>query len=151
PGAGGPARFRIAPSSLHRRVARGADRRRGSSRLRGPRRSPLPTRRRTSRGDARPALRGRSRGDAALPGRCLAGAPPRIGREKPGPLMSGPPGRAPSFFSLRRLAFSLPVIFLLHVAEEAPRFVAWFNSLVARGITQPLFLTVNTVAFVITL
>jgi len=65
--------------------------------------------------------------------------------------MSGPPGRAPSFFSLRRLAFSLPVIFLLHVAEEAPRFVAWFNSLVARGITQPLFLTVNTVAFVITL
>jgi hypothetical protein len=54
------------------------------------------------------------------------------------------------FFSLRRLALALPVIFLLHVLEEAPGFVEWFNGLVARGISQPLFLTVNFVAFLIT-
>jgi len=54
------------------------------------------------------------------------------------------------FLSLRRLALVLPVIFLLHVLEEAPGFVEWFNSLVARGISQPLFLTVNLVAFLIT-
>ena len=65
--------------------------------------------------------------------------------------MSSPQAATTSFFSLRRIALALPVIFLAHVFEEAPRFVAWFNSLVARGITQPLFLTVNAVAFAITL
>ena len=65
--------------------------------------------------------------------------------------MNVPAGPQSSFVSLRRLALLLPVIFLIHVAEEAPRFVAWFNSLVAQGITQPLFLSVNVVAFVITL
>ena len=52
---------------------------------------------------------------------------------------------------LRRLALLAPVVFAVHVLEEAPRFVGWFNSLVPRGITQPLFLTVNAVAFAITI
>jgi len=39
----------------------------------------------------------------------------------------------------------------VHVCEEAPRFVSWFNSLVHPNITQGLFLTVNATAFVITL
>lgn len=44
-----------------------------------------------------------------------------------------------------------PIVFALHVVEEAPGFVAWFNSLVpARPITDDLFYTVNAVAFVIT-
>jgi hypothetical protein len=43
-----------------------------------------------------------------------------------------------------------PLIFLLHVLEEAPGFVAWFNTLVREGITQPLFLAVNATALVIT-
>lgn len=43
-----------------------------------------------------------------------------------------------------------PAIFLVHVLEEAPRFVPWFNALVADGITQELFLTVNVAGFVIT-
>ena len=43
-----------------------------------------------------------------------------------------------------------PVVFAIHVLEESPGFVNWFNSLVARGITQDLFLTVNVTAFVIT-
>jgi hypothetical protein len=44
----------------------------------------------------------------------------------------------------------MPVVFVVHVTEEAPRFVAWFNSLVTPGISQPLFLSVNGVAFLIT-
>jgi uncharacterized protein with HXXEE motif len=52
---------------------------------------------------------------------------------------------------LRRLAMALPAVFLLHVLEEAPHFVDWFNSLVARGISTPLFLSVNVVAGLITL
>lgn len=57
---------------------------------------------------------------------------------------------SPSVLTLRRLAFALPVIFVLHVAEEAPGFVSWFNSLVLRHISQQLFLAVNLTAFVIT-
>lgn len=57
----------------------------------------------------------------------------------------------PSVLTLRRMALALPVIFLIHVLEEAPRFVEWFNSLVARGITTPLFLSVNVVAGIITI
>jgi hypothetical protein len=52
--------------------------------------------------------------------------------------------------TLRRLVLLAPAVFLLHVFEEAPGFVAWFNSLVPRGITQNLFLTVNAVALTIT-
>jgi hypothetical protein len=52
---------------------------------------------------------------------------------------------------VRILAIALPVVFAIHVAEEAPGFVDWFNSLVAPDITQRLFLSVNATAFVITL
>jgi hypothetical protein len=52
--------------------------------------------------------------------------------------------------SLRRLVLLAPVVFILHVIEEAPGFVAWFNSLVPRGITQSLFLEVNAVALTVT-
>jgi len=55
------------------------------------------------------------------------------------------------FLTLRRLAIALPVIFILHVCEEAPSFVVWFNSMVSPGISQELLLSVNAVAFVITL
>src|SRR5262249_4632680 len=43
-----------------------------------------------------------------------------------------------------------PLVFGIHVCEEAPRFVAWFNSLVEQRISQRLFLEVNVTAFVIT-
>jgi len=46
---------------------------------------------------------------------------------------------------------SCPRLFVVHVVEEAPGFVAWFNSLVTPGIYQPLFLSVNGVALTITL
>ena len=51
---------------------------------------------------------------------------------------------------LRKLVLFAPVVFIIHVLEEAPGFVAWFNSLVPRGITQSLFLRVNAVGLVIT-
>ena len=57
---------------------------------------------------------------------------------------------ATPILTLRRLAAALPIVFILHVIEEAPGFVAWFNSLVARQISQQLFLAVNATAFVIT-
>lgn len=53
--------------------------------------------------------------------------------------------------SLRALALALPVVFVCHVTEEAPRFVEWFNSLVTPGISKRLFLSVNATAFAITL
>jgi hypothetical protein len=53
--------------------------------------------------------------------------------------------------SLRGLAIALPFVFALHVLEEAPGFVAWFNSLVEPDITEPLFMSVNLTGFVITL
>jgi hypothetical protein len=52
--------------------------------------------------------------------------------------------------TLRKLVLVAPVVFILHVLEEAPGFVAWFNGLVPRGISQSLFLTVNAVALTIT-
>jgi hypothetical protein len=52
---------------------------------------------------------------------------------------------------LRKLVLVAPIIFIFHVVEEAPGFVAWFNSLVPRGITQNTFLTVNAAAFAITI
>jgi hypothetical protein len=52
--------------------------------------------------------------------------------------------------TLRKLVLIAPVVFILHVLEEAPGFVAWFNGLVPRGISQSLFLTVNAVALTIT-
>ena len=53
--------------------------------------------------------------------------------------------------TLPRLAAALPAVFLLHVAEEGPGFVPWFNSLAAPPISQRLFLSVNAVALLITL
>jgi hypothetical protein len=55
-----------------------------------------------------------------------------------------------SLIKIERLILLSPLIFILHVAEEAPGFVVWFNSLVERGISQRLFLTVNISALVIT-
>ncbi len=43
-----------------------------------------------------------------------------------------------------------PAIVVAHVAEEAPGFVEWANSLMEDDITQQLFIAVNTVAFVVT-
>jgi Protein of unknown function with HXXEE motif len=51
---------------------------------------------------------------------------------------------------LAGLALLAPVVFVIHVLEEAPAFVPWFNSLVEPDISEPLFLTVNGVAFFIT-
>ena len=51
---------------------------------------------------------------------------------------------------IRWTALLAPIIFAAHVAEEAPGFVEWFNSLVPRGISQSLFLSVNAGGFVIT-
>jgi len=50
-----------------------------------------------------------------------------------------------------RAIWLAPVLFLLHVAEEAPGFVAWFNDLVAQGINPQLFAWANVVGFLITL
>lgn len=55
------------------------------------------------------------------------------------------------WFTLRRLAIALPVIFVLHVAEEAPTFVAWFNAHVEPDITGRMFWSVTTAGLVITL
>jgi len=48
------------------------------------------------------------------------------------------------------LALLAPVVFVIHVVEEAPKFVSWFNRLVEPDISEPLFLSVNATAFVIT-
>ena len=53
--------------------------------------------------------------------------------------------------SLRRLALALPVAFALHVAEEAPGFVAWMNAHVDPDITARAFWSVNATGLVITL
>lgn len=56
-----------------------------------------------------------------------------------------------STIKVERLILLSPLIFILHVAEETPGFVEWFNSLVERGISQRLFLTVNIEALTITI
>jgi hypothetical protein len=53
--------------------------------------------------------------------------------------------------ALRRLVLLAPLVFVLHVAEEAPGFVRWFNELVPRGITEELFFTVNAVVLAVTI
>jgi hypothetical protein len=52
--------------------------------------------------------------------------------------------------ALRVLLLAAPLIFIAHFSEEAPGFVAWFNAHVQRGITAPLFWTVNYTALGIT-
>jgi hypothetical protein len=49
------------------------------------------------------------------------------------------------------LSWLAPAVFVLHVAEEAPTFVSWFNRLVEPDITPSLFMTINGFAFGITL
>jgi hypothetical protein len=48
------------------------------------------------------------------------------------------------------LAILAPVVFALHVVEEAPTFVAWFNRLVEPDITPANFVSVNGVASAVT-
>lgn len=43
-----------------------------------------------------------------------------------------------------------PVIFVAHFLEESSGFVPWFNAHVVRGISQPLFWSVNLTALAIT-
>ncbi len=50
-----------------------------------------------------------------------------------------------------RIVLLAPLVFGVHVLEEAPGFVRWFNSLVQRGISWDQFLVVNVMAFLITL
>ena len=57
-------------------------------------------------------------------------------------------GRQPP---LRFLLLAAPPIFIVHFLEEGPGFVNWFNAHVARGITEPLFWTVNYTALAITI
>lgn len=49
----------------------------------------------------------------------------------------------------RALAWS-PLIFICHVVEEAPGFVAWFNAHVTRAITSETFWGVNLSGLIIT-
>lgn len=57
-------------------------------------------------------------------------------------------GAAPS--KLGWMLILAPVVLVVHFLEEAPGFVSWFNAHVSRGISQPLFWTVNLVALAIT-
>lgn len=51
-----------------------------------------------------------------------------------------------------RIVLSLaPLIFVAHFVEEGSGFVTWFNAHVSRGITEPLFWSVNYTALAITL
>ena len=56
--------------------------------------------------------------------------------------------RQPPF---RVLLLAAPVIFIAHFMEEAPGFVGWFNLHVDRGISMPLFWSVNYTALGITI
>lgn len=49
------------------------------------------------------------------------------------------------------LLLAAPLIFMAHVAEEAPSFVTWVNAHIDRGITQDMFWTVNIAGLLITL
>ena len=51
---------------------------------------------------------------------------------------------------LRVALLLAPPIFIAHFLEEGPGFVAWFNAHVARGITEPLFWSVNYTGLAIT-
>lgn len=49
------------------------------------------------------------------------------------------------------LLWLAPIVYLLHVAEEAPSLVAWFNRHVEPKMTDEMFVILNTGAAVITL
>jgi hypothetical protein len=52
---------------------------------------------------------------------------------------------------VRAILALAPVILIVHVLEESPGFVPWFNAHVARGISESLFWQVNLTALAITL
>ena len=52
---------------------------------------------------------------------------------------------------LRVLLLLAPPIFIAHFLEEAPGFVTWFNAHVSRGITEPVFWSVNSTGLAITM
>ena len=52
--------------------------------------------------------------------------------------------------TLRTLARAAPWVFVAHVLEEAPGFVAWFNATVEPDIRQRTFLVVNGAALLVT-
>jgi hypothetical protein len=54
------------------------------------------------------------------------------------------------WLTLRRLAWSLPVVFALHVFEESLGFVQWFNERVEPDLSWRTFVTVTSVCFVVT-
>ena len=64
--------------------------------------------------------------------------------------LAGPGLGGREIVALRKLVLLAPFIFILHVIEEAPGFVEWFNSLVPRGISQNTFFAVNAVALTLT-
>jgi len=53
--------------------------------------------------------------------------------------------------SVGQALLAAPAVFVCHFLEEAPGFVEWFNSHVARGISSGLFWRVNLTALVVTL
>jgi hypothetical protein len=55
-----------------------------------------------------------------------------------------------SWITLRRLAQSLPVVFALHVFEEALGFVQWFNARVEPDLSWQMFMAITGTAFVVT-
>ncbi|MEX2148614.1 MAG: HXXEE domain-containing protein [Steroidobacteraceae bacterium] len=56
-----------------------------------------------------------------------------------------------SWMKLRGLAWSLPIVFALHVFEESLGFVQWFNERVEPDLSWRTFATVTSVCFVITI
>jgi len=55
------------------------------------------------------------------------------------------------FKAVQRTLLIAPVIFICHVAEEAPSFVAWANAHIEPDITSQMFWNVNLSGLVITL
>jgi hypothetical protein len=53
--------------------------------------------------------------------------------------------------SFHTLLLAAPLIFVAHVAEEAPGFVTWVNAHIDRDITQEMFWTVNLTGLGMTL
>jgi hypothetical protein len=65
--------------------------------------------------------------------------------------MNSPFEAAAGFKPVQRALLAAPVIFICHVAEEAPGFVAWANAHVEPDITPQMFWSVNLSGLVMTL
>lgn len=61
------------------------------------------------------------------------------------------PDRAARSAPLHLLLLAAPLIFVAHVAEEAPGFVTWANAHIDRDITQADFWRVNATGLLVTL